>query len=28
VRAGTPRQADPIDDIDDRALPGPQGTEP
>ena len=28
VRAGTPRQADPIDDIDDRAVPGPQGTEP
>ena len=27
VRAGTPRQADPIDDIDDRALPGPQGNE-
>ena len=27
VRAGTPRQADPIDDMDDRALPGPQGTE-
>jgi segregation and condensation protein A len=27
VRAGTPRQADPIDDIDDRAVPGPQGTE-
>ena len=28
VRAGTPRPADPIDDIDDRAVPGPQGTEP
>jgi segregation and condensation protein A len=27
VRAGTPRQADQIDGMDDRALPGPQGTE-
>jgi segregation and condensation protein A len=27
VRAGTPRQADPIDEMDDRAPPGPQGTE-
>ena len=28
VRAGTPRRADQIDDIDDRAVPVPQGTEP
>jgi segregation and condensation protein A len=28
VRAGTPRQAEQIDGMDDRALPGPQGTEP
>jgi segregation and condensation protein A len=27
VRAGTPRPADPIDGMDDRALAGPQGTE-
>jgi segregation and condensation protein A len=27
VRAGTPRQADQIDEMDDRAPPGPQGTE-
>ncbi len=27
VRAGTPRQPEQIDGMDDRALPGPQGTE-
>jgi len=28
VRAGTPRPAEQIDDLDGRAQPGPQGTEP
>ena len=28
VRAGTPRRATTIDDVDDRAEQGPQGTEP